>query len=324
MAGIYQSVFESSPTGILAVDGNGIIVLANRQLAGMFGYTCDQLIGRPVEDLMPLRFRERHQSLRAGFLANSANQEMGAGKEFTGLRSDGCEIPLEIGLCCFQDANGPAAVAVVVEISGRKQERERREFLARELNHRTQNLFTIIEVIATRTFLENQPMRDATATFLGRLNALSKTYAILSDSRFQEAQLANVIKEEFAGFSDHISIHGCDLAVSANAAQQFALIVHELATNSLKYGALSSPNGHVEIAAKIENQDGQRLFLFQWVEKDGPPVFKPEHQGFGTTVLLDASGCFCRHAALDYDPQGLRYDLDVPVEAIEAVPMAPG
>ena len=324
MCEIYQLIFESSPTGILVVDENGKIILANQQLGEMFGYAREQLIGRPVEDLVPLRFRRRHRSLRGSFLLNHSRRNLGTRKEFTGLRGDGYEFPVEIGLNCVQDGGRTVAMAVLVETSERKQVEDRREFLTRELKHRAQNLFTVIEVIASRTFTEEQPVQQAKATFLGRLRALSKTYAVLSGSGFQRAQLADILRQEFDAFSDRIAITGCDVAVSASAAQQFGIVVHELATNSLKYGALSSPAGHVSIDAKVKKQDGQRMFSFRWVESDGPPVSKPERQGFGTAVLLDQIGQFCRHATLDYRPEGLRYILDVPVDSIAAGPASCG
>ena len=324
MSEIYQLIFESSPMGILVADENGKIILANLQLCEMFGYARGQLIGRPVEDLMPLRFRRRHRSLRASFRLNPSKRTPGTRKEFTGLRGDGHEFPVEIGLNCVQDSNRTMAMAVVVEISERKQVEDRLEFLAREVRHRAQNLFTVIEVIASRTFSDEQPVQQAKVTFLGRLRALSKAYTVLSDSGFQRAQLAGILRQEIDAFSNRIAIRGCDVAVSASAAQQFGIIVHELATNSLKYGALSSPDGHVCIDAKLKNEDGENLFSFHWVESDGPPVFKPEREGFGTMLLLDPCGQFCRHATLDYRPEGLHYSLDVPMEAIAAGPTPHG
>jgi len=324
MSEIYRLIFESSPTGILVADENGKIILANRQLAEMFGYTREQLIGRPVEDLVPLRFRRRHASLRAGFLQNHSRRSLGTRKEFTGLRGDGYEFPVEIGLSCVEDGNRALAMAFLVEISERKQIEDRREFLASEVKHRALNLLTVVEVIASRTFTGEQPVQEAKATFLGRLRALSKAYAVLSDCGFERAHLADILRQEFDAFSDRIAISGCDVAVSANAAQQFGIIAHELATNSVKYGALSCPDGHISIDAKMKNEGGEKLFSFHWVESGGPPVFKPERQGFGTTVLLDPCGQFSRHATLDYCPEGLRYILDVPVETIAADPAPHG
>ena len=320
MTEIYQLIFESSPTGILVVDENGKIILANRQLGEMFGYAREQLIGRPVEDLVPLRFRQRHRSVRASFMQSHSKRTLGTRKEFTGLRSDGFEFPVEIGLSCIQDSNRTVVTAAICEISERKKIEDRRDFLTSELKHRAQNLITVIEVIAGRTFSDEQPVQQAKITFLGRLRALSKAYAVLSDSGFQRAQLADILRQEVDAFSNRIAISGCDVAVSASAAQQFSIVVHELATNSLKYGALSSPDGRISIDAKMKDEDGENLFSFRWVESDGPPVFKPERQGFGTTLLLDPCRQFCRHATLDYRPDGLRYTLDVPVEAIAAGP----
>ena len=314
MTGLYQLIFESNPSGILVADENGQILTANPQVAEIFGYAREQLIGRPVEVLMPLRFRKRHRLLRANFVRSQSKQMLGTAKEFIGLSRDGREFPVEIGLNCVRDTVGSIVIASVVAISQRKQLQDHREFLARELKHRMQNLFSVVETLAARTFTADRALQQAKAVFFDRIRALSNSYAALADSEYQRAPLTDVIRRGTEPFSDRITITGCDFDVSANAAQQFGLIVHELATNSLKYGALSSPDGYVSIEATVKDQNGDRLFSFQWVESGGPLVFKPEREGFGTTLLLVS----CGHAKLDYHKEGLRYSLDVPVEAIAA------
>jgi two-component sensor histidine kinase len=194
---------------------------------------------------------------------------------------------------------------------------EREEILSRELNHRTRNLITIVHIIAARSLSDGQPLSDARVIFLGRLEALAQTHAMLTETSCEGTALANIVRREFAAFSSRVSIDGCDIAVNANAAQQFALIVHELATNAVKYGALSTEDGQISIDGKVECTGGASVFSFRWSEKGGPPVFEPKRKGFGSTILLDVARQFGLHAALDYDVLGLRYGLDIPLSAIE-------
>ena len=111
---------------------------------------------------------------------------------------------------------------------------------------------------------------------------------------------------------------GCDLNVNPTAAQQFALIIHELATNAMKYGALLSPNGRVAVEGSLDRVDGETVLLFLWKESGGPTVSKPTRKGFGTVILVDAAEVFARSVVLRYDPAGLRYELLVSVDAIAA------
>jgi two-component sensor histidine kinase len=127
-----------------------------------------------------------------------------------------------------------------------------------------------------------------------------------------------MLDRELSGFSKHVNIAGCDIMISRSPAQQFALIVHELATNALKYGALSVPDGLVSIAGKIDRLNGSGTFSFAWRETGGPPVTPPIRKGFGSVILVDSAKQFSQNVVLDYARQGLCYDLQLQLSAIEA------
>jgi two-component sensor histidine kinase len=192
----------------------------------------------------------------------------------------------------------------------------RQRFLAREMRHRTLNLFSVIRSIAGRTFQEGQTIAEAKRIFDGRLAALAQSYSLLEDAGWDGAPLVEIIKAEAKGFSSRITIIGCDVRVSAAAAQQFSLIVHELATNSTKYGALSAPGG----AVTIEGTAGTGVppsFCFTWSERGGPQVVPPHRKGFGTTLLVDAARQFSEDVQLVYAPEGLQYRLRTQLTGIE-------
>ena len=104
------------------------------------------------------------------------------------------------------------------------------------------------------------------------------------------APLAEIIKKELEAFTDYISVSGCDLLVNTLAAQQFAMIVHELATNASKYGALSAATGMVAIEGKIERVNGEQIFAIAWRESGGPRVRKPRRRGFAARYSSRALG----------------------------------
>ena len=130
--------------------------------------------------------------------------------------------------------------------------------------------------------------------------------------------MAEIIQRVFAGFSKRFDLSGCDIVLNTPATQQFALAIHELATNATKYGALSVPNGRVSIECDVRQANGEKTFTFLWKESGGPIVSTPERKGFGTAILLDGAQQFGAHVALNYQPEGLRYELRFPLMVIEA------
>ena len=120
----FRLVVESSPNGLLMVDEQGTIRMANRQIDQLFGYDRAELIGQPVEILVPQHMRTHHAGDRAEFVAHSESRAMGKGRDLYGVRKDGQEFPLEIGLSPLRTANGMSVLASVVDISERKRVQE--------------------------------------------------------------------------------------------------------------------------------------------------------------------------------------------------------
>ncbi len=118
----FRLAVEASPSGVLMIDRNGAIVLANAEIERLFGYARDELLGRPVESLVPERFRGGHGALRDMFFAAPTVRPMGADRDLNGARKDGSEFPVEIGLNPIQSRHGMLVLAVVIDISSRKRE----------------------------------------------------------------------------------------------------------------------------------------------------------------------------------------------------------
>ena len=203
-------------------------------------------------------------------------------------------------------------------IAGLLVEEERQRFLIQELRHRSQNLFAVIQTIVSRSFVEGQSLSQVKEALNGRLAALARTHAMLADRAWVGASLREIVAEELGGFVQQVSVTGCDMIVNTPAAQNFALIVHELATNAVKYGALSSPDGGVRIDGRIEGTDGKGQFRFVWRETGGPPVTPPTRKGFGTAILDQLAKNFGQKVEAVYHPGGLIYELVVSLSVIGA------
>ncbi len=234
------------------------------------------------------------------------------------VRKDGNTVPVSLTISPVRSPDGEiiGASKIVRDISERLQAQERQQFLIRELQHRTQNLFSVIQSVARSSLSGDQWLAEGAKVFESRLQALAETHRLLADAAWEGAHLSDIIKRQMAPFSERVHITGEDIVVHTLAAQQFALAVHELATNSVKYGALSAPQGTVTIEFKVERTCDPATFSFGWKESGGPAVSNPTRRGFGSVILMDGAKQFADQVDLDYEPDELRYAVRFPLNAI--------
>ena len=310
------AIVESADDAILSKDLNGIITSWNKGAERLFGYTAEETLGKPVTMLLPPDRLDEE----LGILERIKRGERTERLETVRRRKDGSLVEISLMTSPIRTSEGDivGASKIARDITERKRSHDRQLFLLRELQHRTQNLFAVIQSVVNRSLVEGQTLDEAKKVLNGRLHALSRAHAMLTDAVWQGAPLAEIIKRELNGFSTHVSVSGCEIALTTPAAQQFALMVHELATNAVKYGALSVANGRVSIECEVRRMNGDGVFSFLWKESGGPRVSAPKRTGFGSNILLDAAKHFGQHVALDYNPQGLRYEIQLLLSTIEA------
>jgi PAS domain S-box-containing protein len=303
-----QRILEAQPVGVVLVDDAGVINFVNSQVEELFGYGRDELSGQTVEILLPEGMRAGHAEALRHYMTKP-DARSGRGREFVGRTKSGASIPLDVGLTPFQAFGFTGALATLTDLRDRKA-LQRREMIADEIRHRGRNLLTIVQTLARRTL----PRGDQQA-FLGMLQTIARTQDVLDADA--TAQLRSIIGDELCGFAHEITGDGDKLRLSARAAQDFALIIHELATNALKYGALSRPEGRVEINCRYE-ADGRR-FAFIWKERGGPTVSPATRRGFGSSILTDLARGFAVSVDSDYASDGFRYELRVDLTRVSEV-----
>ena len=210
-------------------------------------------------------------------------------------------------------------VLTFVDVSERKRDEEHKRLLANELQHRTQNLIAVISSIANSTICGGRSVAELRRIFFARLNALSKANAMLVSEGGRGAQLGEIVRAELAGFSERVAVEGPVIRLTPAATQGFGMVIHELATNAAKHGALASGSGNVSVVWSSSVLDGElpRL-LFRWRERGGPTVKVPTHKGFGSSILERAIDTSDHPAQFDYAPEGLTYDLNIPLRSVAA------
>jgi two-component sensor histidine kinase len=172
---------------------------------------------------------------------------------------------------------------------------------------------TVVQSIA-RSSLEG--VAEAKKAFGARLQALARANHALLRANWGGVDLHQLVRTELETFTQRASVNGLSVLLSPQHAQNFTLALHELATNSAKYGALSKSPGMVEVSWTIEPNRPASILRFTWQERGGPPVNPPVRQGFGTQLL----NAVCSDVRLQYAVDGFRCDIAVPLGAIQHSP----
>jgi two-component sensor histidine kinase len=267
------------------------------------------LIGQKVDMLVPERFRAKHPGLRAGYMAQPTMRPMGMGRDLFALRKDGSEFPVEIGLSPVATDQGTMVLAAIVDITERKQSEEMHNTLARELEHRSNNLLAIVQSIAGKSLSGNYSPDEAKSIFETRLAALARATSRLTTSNYRSVSLGELLRSELEPFTAQTKIEGPDVNLSGQVAQNFCLALHELVTNAVKHGALSNPRGKVDIFWTVSGDGDNRVLQFRWRERAGPRVVVPSREGFGTSLLKTTFP----ENSIEYPPEGLSCEIKVPL-----------
>jgi two-component sensor histidine kinase/PAS domain-containing protein len=204
----------------------------------------------------------------------------------------------------------------IEDITERKRAEQEREMLVAELNHRVKNLFAVVRALATQGD-GIRSLDEYRQALLGRMDALARAHDLLFESHWQGADMRSLARalQPFAGErAEAIEIEGAPLRLDARQALSVSLVLHELATNAAKYGALSVPKGRVRLSWQIELADEGRQVRLRWEERGGPPATAPLETGFGTELIRRAFGFELGGTAdLAFEPEGVRLEATFPV-----------
>jgi len=309
----FRLAVEAAPSGMILVNSEGRIVLVNAHIERLFGYTREELVGQRTEVLVPERFRTKHPGLRTNYMTESSIRPMGAGRDLFALRKDGSEFPVEIGLSPIATEQGMLVLAAIVNITERKRAEETQKLLTRELEHRTNNLLALVQAIAYRTLSGNRSLNEARETLDARLQSLARTHSQLTDSQWAGLRLGDIVRSELEPFATRTKVDGGDVTLAPQVAQNFSLAVHELLTNAVKHGALSSPSGEVTVSWTLTGNGQDDVLKFYWQERGGPVVAGPQGSGMGMSLLKTMFA----GTHLNYASAGFSCEIDLPLKAAE-------
>lgn len=261
-------------------------MVINDQMKTMTGLKRDSAGGEHGD----LSFRYVHPEDREKLRAEVDRSLKSIGRyraEYRIVRPDNGEVRwmMGAGAVVLGDDNQPRKIiGVVQDITDRKQDEDQRETLMAELDHRVKNVLAAVQSLAAQSARRTDSVEGFIESFSGRLKAMAQAHELLTATRWHGASLGSIVEAELGGLGHGQAIwSGPDLFLTPRAANALSLALHELATNAIKYGALSVEGGRVLLDWRKRPDGG---FALDWQETGGPPVVQPTRTGFGA-VLLD-------------------------------------
>jgi PAS domain S-box-containing protein len=219
-----------------------------------------------------------------------------------------------------EDGSVESILSVSRDITAIKTFETEQELLRSELSHRIKNILALVQSLANQTLRNDSDMATSRVAFLERLHALSHAQDLFISRNQVSTTLAHLVKSAIS-IQDpgRIEVSGPDVHLPSKSSLAFALALHELITNAVKYGALSNGEGKVAISWSVEPGDGEPELRFQWRERGGPVVVPPERKGFGSRMIEKALVGYIQGAAsITYAPTGLVVQVRGPLSALLA------
>jgi PAS domain S-box-containing protein len=305
----FRGIFEYADTGIAIIDMEHRFESCNPAYSEMLGYSEQEL--RQLAFLTHVHPDDREAN--AAQCKQLLAQERSSFEIFNRhVRKDGTSIWVEISL--LRDAAGRPSniLTLATDVTQRKRQEDQIRLLMREVNHRSKNLLTVVLAIARQTTAAN--LDDFLSRFEDRVQALAANQDLLIKNEWRGVNFDELVRFQLAHFEDligtRIALEGPPLLVSARAAQAIGMVLHELATNAGKYGALAGSEGRVEIEWRVEGATAAQTFMMSWREVGVRPVAAPSKRGFGSTVIREmAEMSLDAKVELDFPATGLTWRL---------------
>ena len=287
--------------------------------------TCRTIFGQPARAVLTYAGlcaaihpddRSRVQAALARSIARGSDHDI----EYRIIWPDGTLRWVQVRGQPVRAADGTAVrlAGVTLDATDRKRAEERQALLSREVDHRAKNALAVVQAMLRLTRADSVP--SYVAAIKGRVAALARAQTLLAADRWAGTDLRTLLHGELTPFlgegGSRVAFEGPPVALPALATQPLAMATHELATNALKYGALSRPEGRLCVSWRVEAQSsGPALLRLRWLESGGPPIMAPPtHQGFGGRVLDGTvRGQLGGRAIQAWRPDGLICDLEVPI-----------
>jgi PAS domain S-box-containing protein len=317
-----QAHGDNSPLGVVELDPSLRILSWSKGAERLFGWTAEETVGQDVNMLqwMPDSVRADFSTLITEMMAPNRPRMIKLAQAY---RHDGALVACEWYLSALRSPAGRliSLNALILDVTERKRAEETQKLLIGELNHRVKNTLATVQAIATQTLRHNPNPADFAANFAGRLQALARAHSLLSDTVWEGADFADLVADQLRlGTIDErrLQVSGPRVFLSPQLALHLALVLHELATNANKYGALSGLHGTVTLTWTVTEE---RLGI-QWVESGADGIKAPSRRGFGTTLVEQSLKAEGGGARASYRNDGVTWELSIPLPKLSGAKTA--
>ena len=304
------SIVESSDDVIVSKDLDGIIRSWNEGAKRVFGYSADEAIGQPITLVIP---EDRHNEERE-ILKRIRRGERIDHFETVRQRKDGSLVIVSLTVSPVKDASGKivGASKIARDITEQKRTQEQMNVLAREAEHRSKNILSNVQAIINLS--QSDTSESLKEVISGRIQAMANVHSLFVETRWTGAEISAIAKQELAPYLDahdtRVRMEGPQAVLEPTAAQAIAVVLHELATNASKYGALSNARGQIGLTWS-RSEDGQ--LALRWTELGGPRVNAPERKGFGSRLIEGTISPLGGTVLFDWRSEGLICEIAVPI-----------
>jgi len=279
------SIVVSSHDAIISKDMSGTITTWNDAAELLFGYTSEEVIGRPITILIP----PDRQTEELSILERISRGDRIENYETVRRRKDGSSIDVSLTISPVRNAEGRivGASKIARDITARKRAEAREKMLTAELDHRVKNILAQVAAIAQFTREGSRSVDEFLQSLDGRIQSLQSAHSLLAQNSWQGVGVDALVRSQLSPYANgaNITIRGTDVTLGVAEIQALARVLHELATNAAKYGALSIPGGRLSVSWDCAANDEQKYLMFVWREVGGPPVPSKIKASYGTNLI---------------------------------------
>jgi len=310
----FASIVESSGDAIVSKDLNGTIRSWNKGAERIFGYTSKEIVGRPITTLIPEHLQHEEPEIIRRISAGERVDHY----ETMRQKKDGTLFHVSVTVSPIRDRTGKVigASKIARDIDAAKKAQETQTLLLREMNHRVKNLFAVASGVVALSARSAESAPDLAHSIQARLAALARAHDLTvtpegaaEPPKVHLSELLKTILSPYDTKEGRISLNGPDVECGSGASTSLALLLHEFATNAVKYGALSVPTGQVDISWTLSD----KLDL-SWREAGGPTIADVvDNRGFGTTLMGFTVKSMGGTIERGWNADGLKIALSVPV-----------
>jgi PAS domain S-box-containing protein len=313
------AIVESSEDAIIGKDLDGIIQTWNRGAERIFGYTAQEAIGQPITIVVPAELQHQEPVI----MERIRNGERLDHFETVRQRKNGTRFHISLSISPIRNAEGEIVGASKIgrDISELRRSQESQELLLREMNHRVKNLFAIASGVVALSARTTEDPSHLARDIQSRLAALARAHELIlpqwpnqARTTINLAELVRTVLSPYDDANENLTINGPAVECSPSAATSFALLLHEFATNTVKYGAFGKKDGRVSVDWRVAAD----TLNLSWMER-GPTVRKSsEASGFGMRLVDATARSMSATVERSWSDQGLTISVVVPLERVAA------